>query len=129
MSQPPATALPSWDLSELYAAPDDPRLDADLADLLALAVAFEADYKGRIAALDHAALAEMFERYERLLTRSQPPGTYAHLVHAADAANPRHGALVARVQEQATQISNHLLFIELELAALDAEQLAAIAAD
>ncbi len=129
MTEQAAAALPSWDLSELYAASDDPRIDADLAEVLALAQAFEADYKGRLAELDDAALAEAFRRYEALLTRAQPPGTYAHLVHAADAANPRHGALVARVQERATQIQNHLLFVELELAALDAERLAAIAAD
>src|SRR5688572_3596027 len=120
--------LPSWDLSELYESPDDPRLDAGLAEVLALAEAFEADYKGRLAALGDDDLAEAFRRYEALLHRAQPPGTYASLVHAADAANPRHGALVAKVQEHGTQVSNHLLFFELELAKLDADRLAQIAA-
>src|SRR5215210_4967318 len=93
-------ALPAWDLSELYASIDDPKLDADLAEVLRLAEAFEADYKGRLASLDDAALAEVFGRYERLLARAAPAGTYAHLVHAADAANARHGALVAKVMER-----------------------------
>ncbi|MBX5489888.1 MAG: M3 family oligoendopeptidase [Chloroflexi bacterium] len=120
--------LPSWDLSELYAGIDDPRLDADLDAVLALARAFETDYKGRLASLDDAALAEAFQRYETILTRATPPATYAHLVHAADAANPRHGALVAKVLERGTQIQNHLLFFELELAQLDAERLRAAVA-
>src|SRR5918997_1531936 len=120
MVQQTSAPLPSWDLSELYAGLDDPQIDADLAEVLALAQAFETDFKGRLATMDDAALAEAFERYEALLTKSGPPGTYAHLVHAADAANPRHGALVAKVQEQGTQVQNHLLFFELELAKLDA---------
>jgi oligoendopeptidase F len=127
MAQETAAALPSWDLSELYNGINDPKIDADLADGLALAQAFEADYKGRLAAIGDDELAEAFRRYEALLTREQPPGTYAHLVHAADAASPRHGALVAKVQERGTEIANHLLFFELELAALDAARLEAIA--
>ncbi|HEY7059955.1 MAG TPA: M3 family oligoendopeptidase [Chloroflexota bacterium] len=129
MAQESTATLPSWDLSELYAGLDDPKLDADLAEVLALAEAFEADYKGRLATMDDAALAEAFGRYEALLARSGPPGTYAHLVHAADAANPRHGALVAKVQEHGTQVQNHLLFFELELAKLDAARLEQIAAN
>src|SRR5436189_278554 len=124
-----APTLPSWDLSELYASPADPRLEADLAEILALAEAFEADYKGRLAQLDDTALAQAFERYEAILTRAQPPGTYAHLVHAADTANPQHGALMVRIQERATQVQNRLLFLELELAALPADRLSAIAAN
>src|SRR5581483_9169274 len=129
MAQDTTATLPSWDLSELYAGLDDPKLDADLAEVLALAEAFEIDYKGRLATMDDATLAEAFGRYEALLARSGPPGTYAHLVHAADAANPRHGALVAKVQERITQVQNHLLFVELELAALDAQRLLEIAAN
>src|SRR5690349_15459839 len=113
MAHEATATLPSWDLSELYAGLDDPKLDADLAEVLALAGAFEADYKGRHPTLTDAALAEAFGRYEALLARSGPPGTYAHLVHAADTGNPRHGALVAKVQEHGTQVQNHLLFFEL----------------
>src|SRR5687767_12512011 len=128
MPQESVPALPSWDLSELYRDIDDPKLDADLADVLALAREFEADYKGRLALLDDETLAEAFRRFEALVARARPPGTYASLVHAADAADPRHGALIAKVQERGTQIQNHLLFVDLELAALDAARLEAIAA-
>ena len=38
--------------------------------------AFETEYKGRLATMDDAALAEVFGRYEALLARSRPPGTY-----------------------------------------------------
>ena len=43
MAQETAAALPSWDLSELYHGLDDPKIDADLTDVLALAQAFEAE--------------------------------------------------------------------------------------
>ena len=129
MIESSAPAAPTWDLSELYADPDDPRLDADLAAVLALAEAFEAEYKGRLARLDEAALAEAFGRYEAILVRAQPPSTYARLVHSADTSNPRHGALVARVQERTVRVHTHLLFVDLELAAFGADRLQAIARD
>src|SRR3954471_20849214 len=128
MTDQHAPTLPSWDLSELYAGLDDPRLDADLAEILSLAEAFEAAYKGRLAQLDDAALAEPPGRYGPTLPRAHPPAPYAHLAHAADTANPRHGALMVRIQERATQVQNHLLFVELERAAFTAERLSAIAA-
>ena len=93
-----------WDLTELYSSTTDPAIEATLKAGMEDAQAFEADYKGRLAHLDDAALAQAFARYEAILTRAQPPGTYAHLVHAADTANPRHGALMVRIQERATQV-------------------------
>ena len=44
-------ALPVWDLSDLYAGPDDPRLAADLDRAEADAKAFETRLAGRLAGL------------------------------------------------------------------------------
>jgi len=51
-----AGELPSWDLRDLYPAPDSAALEADLARALADAQAFEAQHAGRLAALGGAAL-------------------------------------------------------------------------
>ena len=44
-------ALPEWNLADLYPAMDAPELKRDLARADADSVAFEADYKGKLAAL------------------------------------------------------------------------------
>ena len=51
-----AAAPPEWDLRDLYASPEAPEVEADLARALNHATALEAEAKGRLAALDGAAL-------------------------------------------------------------------------
>ncbi|MFN8643183.1 MAG: M3 family oligoendopeptidase [Candidatus Binatia bacterium] len=121
----------SWDLSALYDAPTDPRIEADLAAALARAEAFAARYRGTInvssgptPAWVAAALAEL----EAILELGDKPAVYAGLLHAADARPPAHGALVARTQEQGSAIRNRLLFFDLEWLALDVSHAAAVIA-
>ena len=38
-----------WDLRELYSAPDDPRIEADLAETRRQAETFAQKYRGKIA--------------------------------------------------------------------------------
>ena len=40
----------AWDLADLYGGPEDPSIDADLDAALSRAQAFEARYRGAIAA-------------------------------------------------------------------------------
>ena len=54
--------LPAWDLSDLYAAPDAPEIQADLERAAAAAAALADDFKGRLPELDGGALAEMIAR-------------------------------------------------------------------
>ena len=42
-------ALPTWDLTDLYAAVDDPKIDSDMDASRQQASAFESRYKGTIA--------------------------------------------------------------------------------
>src|ERR1700733_14300129 len=44
-------ALPEWDLSDLYPGIDSPQIKDDLARADALCLAFEDQYKGKLAAL------------------------------------------------------------------------------
>ena len=43
------TGLPSWDLSDLYASPESPAIEADLAHVHEAATLFAADYAGKLA--------------------------------------------------------------------------------
>lgn len=103
----------AWDLADLYAGVDDPRLTNDLEAALTRAQAFECSYRGKIgsdAELLLAALTELESLYEQM----DRPAIYASLVHAAKTDDPKHGALLARTREQRTLINKHLIFFDLE---------------
>jgi oligoendopeptidase F len=112
----------AWDLSDLYAGPEDPRLTADLQAVLADAKRFAEAFRGKICVTGGPApevVAQAVATLEDLLERGARAGTYADLLHAADTTPPAHGALVAHVQEQLSTLRQQVLFFELEWLALD----------
>jgi oligoendopeptidase F len=67
-----AGKLPEWNLADLYAGIDAPEIANDLAKMDSECVAFETDYKGKLA--EHTAredggkwLAEAVRRYEGMI--------------------------------------------------------------
>ncbi len=118
-----------WDLSDLYAGPDDPALTRDLERALDAARAFEARYRGRVVHLDAAALARAVDELEALEEPVHKAASYANLLFSADTGAPRHGALLQHVQEQSSEIRNRLLFFELDWVGLDEERARRLLAD
>lgn len=118
-----------WNLAELYAGPDDPALERDLAAAHAAATAFVAAWRGRLLAAGptelHAALLE-YERVQQLALR---PGFYASLLTAVDTQDPVALALEQRTTEAHTEIRTLLVFFDLELLAIDDARAADLAAD
>ena len=107
----------AWDLSDLFAATDDPRIDEVVAEADADAAAFRERYHGKVAELDAAALAEAVSEHERIEASVVRALTYAHLFFATNMADPVRGALVARLGERAAALETQLLFFGLEWAA------------
>jgi oligoendopeptidase F len=122
----PLAAGVRWDLSDLYAGPDDPQIDVDLDRALADARAFEGSYRGRVAKLAAGELARAIDEYETLLEPVSKAAAYSDLLFAADTSSERHGALLQHVQERATEVRTALLFFELEWVALDSESVDAL---
>src|SRR5438309_7771767 len=125
-------SLPEWNLADLYAGLDDPRIKRDLDRGAAESLAFEHDYKDKLAALaDGPAgrLAEAIKRYEALDDLLGRLTSYAGLIHAGDTADPARGKFYADVQERVTAASTHLLFFTLELNRLDDAKLEAAMQD
>jgi oligoendopeptidase F len=118
-----------WDLSDLYASPDDPGIDVDLDRAHAGAASFQERYRGRLGQISAAGLAEAVDRLEEIHAPVQRAGSYAHLLFASDTAAPRYGALLQHVQERATAIRQLLIFFELEWVAVDAARADALLAD
>ena len=113
---PEAAALPAWDLSDLYPAPDSPALEADFARADAASVAFAAVYQGKLASADLPAAISEYERIHEILGRI---GSYAGLLFAGDSTDAKLGQFYQIVSERITAISTHLLFFTLELNRMD----------
>ena len=112
----------TWDLTDLYAGPDDPRIRQDLEGARATAGALAKRARGRIHVADGPAAAVVVDAVatmEAILEQAGKTATYAELIHAADATPPAHGALVAFTQEETSAIRQELLFVELEWLALE----------
>ena len=116
--------LPEWDLGDLYDAPGSPALAEDLARAAADAKDLNAQYAGRIATLDGAALGETIALYEDLQDRLGRLSSYAGLVYAGDMSDPSIGQFFQTTNEALTEITSDLLFLTLELNRIDDDALA-----
>lgn len=116
--------LPEWNLADLYAGIDAPEIARDLQKMDADCVAFETDYKSKLAdgvARDDGGLwlAEAVRRYEAIDDLAGRLGSYAGLVHAGDSVDPAISKFYGDVSERLTAASLHLLFFALELNRID----------
>jgi len=119
-----AEKLPEWNLSDLYSGIDAPEITRDLARLDAECVAFETDYKGKLAGRAAAEggglwLADAVKRYEAIDDLAGRLGSYAGLVHAGDSLDPTISKFYGDVSERLTNASVRLLFFSLELNRVD----------
>ncbi|NKB68758.1 MAG: M3 family oligoendopeptidase [Candidatus Latescibacteria bacterium] len=123
-------ALPTWDLSDLYDAVDDPRLAADMEAGKGRAVEFATQYKDTIACDDLSAahLRQALDEYENLYRFIYKPQAFAQLLFATDTQNAERGALVQRAQEFGSSVATHLVFFDLEIGRIPQATYAAIAA-
>jgi oligoendopeptidase F len=112
----------AWDLEPLVDGEGDAGADRLLAEAAEEAEKFAQFYPGRVAGLDAAGLAEAMEALVAIQEKVARAGNYAMLRFSTDTADPARGALIARVEERATQIETRLLFFELEWAALEDDE-------
>ena len=118
----------AWDVEPLVDGAGPIGVDALLDDAQARAEAL-ATYRGRIGALDAGELATLMEELGEITELVGRAGSYAGLRFSLDTADPEVGALLARTEERATAVSNELIFIELEWAALADEHVAPLLTD
>src|ERR1041385_8119460 len=116
--------LPEWNLADLYSGIDAPEVARDLSKMDADCVAFETDYKGKLAeftARDDGGswLAEAVKRYEAIDDLAGRLGSYAGLVHAGDSVDPAISKFYGDVSERLTAASVDLLFFSLALNPVD----------
>ena len=88
-----------------------------------------AAYRGRIANLTAAELTELISRYESLVETAHKAGSFASLNWTQDTQDPARGALLQRITERGSRLEQKLVFLELELAAISDNTIAAWLAD
>lgn len=111
-----------WDLSDLYASPEDPKIQADKDQLNADAEAFSEAYRGRVAGLSPGEFRDALQRYESILQIAHRLGTYASLLWSADTEAIAHGKLMQHIRELGSQINQRLVFFDVEWMAVNEDQ-------
>ncbi|MFA4987353.1 MAG: M3 family oligoendopeptidase [Candidatus Brocadiia bacterium] len=107
----------TWDLSFLYSSVDDPKIRKDLKAAAELADKFVSEYRGKISSKDcnAAVLLKAIADMEKLYRRAAAPYHYASLKFSEDTQNPKHLSLVNDIRARFTDISNKLVFFNVEL--------------
>jgi oligoendopeptidase F len=114
-----------WDLSDLLDGGDagaGAGVDALLGEARERADAFAERYRGALPGLDGDGLVVAMTELAAIYDLVGRAGSYAQLDFATDTADPRRGALLARVEERSTALATTLIFFELEWAALPDER-------
>jgi len=106
-----------WDLSDLYTAHDDPRIDLTIKDCHARAERFADRFRALMQdheTLTAESLLQALKELEIIYESLGRVGSYAGLLYAADMAKPEYQDLTQRVEQRSTEVRNLLLFFDLE---------------
>jgi oligoendopeptidase F len=112
----------TWDLSDLFASHDDPRLEEELARCRQGAEDFGARFRGTIDVPGGPPPAHLLAGLRKLEEISEAlgrVGSYAMLLYASDTAREEYRNLQQKAEQRGTEIQNALLFFHLEWLNLD----------
>lgn len=118
--------LPEWDLSALYASPDDPALKRDMDWLEGACRDYARDYEGKYATLDAPGLAEAIHRYERIEQVAGRIMSYAGLRYYQRTTDAERAKFISDCQDRVTAFTTPLVFSSLEFNRLPDEHLDAL---
>jgi len=118
-----------WNLSDLFSGINDPRIDTTLRSGRDAARQFSDTYRDRISTLSAAELVDAFKQFESVMAPLYKLSQYAHLVYSIDTSDDAVKAFVSRIDDEESEISNDILFFNLELGAIDVDRLSELAND
>lgn len=104
-----------WNLADLYAGANDPRIGDDLARASQLAEEFARRFRGRVASLAPGELAEALRGYEALMEIAYRPQMYASLSFSGQTDDEKAQALLDRTRQATTEAFNQVRFFDVEL--------------
>jgi oligoendopeptidase F len=118
-----------WDLSDLYESPESPALRKDRADVLSHSQNFADKWKGKVADMDADSLLLALQEYEAIIQRAYKLGSYAHLIWSTNTEDPKLGKLLQESSELGSDISQKLVFFDVEWLKVDDDKAQALIDD
>ena len=118
--------LPEWDLSDLYESPDAPELKRDMDWLEEACASFAADYEGKLAGLDAAAMLECVLRYEKIDMIAGRIMSFIGLRYYQVTTDAERAKAMSDAQDKVTTYTTPLVFFSLELNRIDDDALDAL---
>ncbi|WP_069130821.1 M3 family oligoendopeptidase [Rhodohalobacter halophilus] len=109
----------TWDLSDLYKSPDDPKLNSDKKSILREAEKFAGKYHGRVSSLSASDFAEALRAYEKLIQKAGKIGSYSHLIWSTNTEDAALGKLLQEANELGSELSQKLVFFDVEWMKVD----------
>ena len=113
------TSQTAWDLDDLYQGLEDPRLEADFAEVSQIVQDFQSvreELTPDLSAVRFLAILAQYEKAYRLVSRLSG---YSQLAFAGDTQDQSIQALMARVDQFQAEVGNETLFFSLWWKALE----------
>jgi oligoendopeptidase F len=111
-----------WDLSDLYDSTSDPRLDEDRQKALGLSEVFNNSYRGKVDQIGPETFAVALREYEEIIQLIRKIGSYAQLIWSTNTEDPELGKLLQQSRELGSEISQKLVFFDVEWLKLSDEK-------
>ncbi len=111
--------LPSWDLSDLYKAPDAPELRRDLEWLENACADFAIEYEGKLGLLDAPAMLKCVKDYEAIDVIAGRIMSFAGLRYYQNTLDADRAKFNADMGDRITTLTTPLVFFSLEFNRLD----------
>ncbi len=108
-------ALPDWDLTDLYAAPDAPEIERDLTRVRRECADFASRYKGKLAHLSPSEMLECVRAYEGIDLLAGRIMSYAGLRYYQQTTDARRAKFLSDCQDRITEDTAPLVFFSLEM--------------
>lgn len=120
-----------WDLKDLYSTGEQDKIPRDIEAALEAAKTFKTNYYGKIAAEDctTTTLLNALRAYEKLIEQVYRPYAMATLLFSGDGRSDEYKALVAKVQDAVTRVTNEVLFFTLEIQKISEEKIESLYSD
>ncbi|NOC45006.1 M3 family oligoendopeptidase [Ruegeria sp. HKCCD7559] len=117
--------LPEWDLTDLYTSEEAPELARDLDWLEGGCAAFAAEYEGKLAELDAAALLACVQRNEKINAVAGRIMSFAGLRYYQLTTDAERAKFLSDMQEKITVFTTPLVFFTLEINRIEDDVLGA----
>jgi len=118
-----------WDLSDLYASTDDPQIARDQQKLRDLAQQFESRFRGKVSTTVAKGVAEALQTFEVISDLLGKMGSFAYLQWSTNTEDASYGKLMQQINEFSSELSQKLVFFDVEWLATDDDHAQAIIDD